>query len=95
VLPELTIYLGAVVTWLNRLRLFRIYLLSTTLIKFDRFAWLLILDCLVLILESTTVAIQQSLRWLLHLVQVDARVANLHNFVQVRQSLVLVHLSHS
>jgi len=95
VLPELAIYLGAVVTWLNRLRLFRIYLLSTTLIKFDRFAWLLILDCLVLILESTTVAIQQSLRWLLHLVQVDARVANLHNFVQVRQSLVLVHLSHS
>jgi len=94
-LPELAIYLGAVVTWLNRLRLFRIYLLSTTLIKFDRFAWLLILDCLVLILESTTVAIQQSLRWLLHLVQVDARVANLHNFVQVRQSLVLVHLSHS
>ena len=67
-LPELAIYLGAVVTWLNRLRLFRIYLLSTTLIKFDRFAWLLILDCLVLILESTTVAIQQSLRWLLHLV---------------------------
>jgi len=95
VLPELTIYLGAVVTWLNRLRLFRIYLLSTTLIKFDRFAWLLILDCLVLILESTTVAIQQSLRWLLHLVQVDARVANLHHLVQVRQSLVLVHLSHS
>ena len=94
-LPELAIYLGAVVTWLNRLRLFRIYLLSTTLIKFDRFAWLLILDCLVLILESTTVAIQQSLSWLLHLVQVDARVANLHNFVQVRQSLVLVHLSHS
>ena len=67
-LPELAIYLGTVVTWLNRLRLFRIYLLSTTLIKFDRFAWLLILDCLVLILESTTVAIQQSLRWLLHLV---------------------------
>ena len=94
-LPELTINFGAVVARLNGFRLFRIYLLSTTLIQVDGFAWLLILDCLVLILESTAVAIQQSLRWLLHLVQVDAGVADLHHLVQVRQSLVLVHLSHS
>lgn len=94
-LPELAVDLGTVVAWLNSLRLFGIYLFSTALIQVDRFAGLFILDCLVLILESTAVAIQQSLRWLLHLVQVDARVADLHHLVQVSQSLVLVHLSHS
>ena len=94
-LPELAIDFGPVVARLNGLRLFRIYLFSTALIKVYGFAWLLILDCLVLILECTTVAIQQSLGWLLHLVQVDAGVADLHHLVQVRQSLVLVHLSHS
>ena len=94
-LPELAVDLGTVVAWLNSLRLFGIYLFSTALIQIDRFTWLFILDCLVLILESTAVAIQQSLRWLLHLVQVDARVADLHHLVQVSQSLVLVHLSHS
>ena len=94
-LPELAIDFGPVVAWLNGLRLFRIYLFSTALIKVYGFAWLLILDCLVLILESTAVAIQQSLGWLLHLVQVDAGVADLHHLVQVCQSLVLVHLSHS
>ena len=94
-LPKLAINFGAVVARLNGLRLLCIYLLSTALIQVDGFAWLLILDCLILILESTAVAIQQSLRWLLHLVQVDARVADLHHLVQVRQSLVLVHLSHS
>ena len=94
-LPELAIYFGAVVALLNGLRLFRIYLFGTALIQINRFARLFILNCLILILESTAVAIQQSLRWLLHLVQVYAGVADLYYFVQVCKSLVLVHLCHS